>query len=327
MRSAGILRPTVVALLAALATLTPGCSTTQSVAGPSTTRILTVATFPFGTSTPEGDGTRATTTTGKPPTGVSVARDVVYNSAGRLDVYKPAKPGGPLVVLFPGRTSDKALYAKVAAALAVQGAAVVVPNYRAKDLLPVPASDARCVIRTARLQASQWNADPSRLVLLGFTWGVMPAMGEALGGPWQNEPAPEDCVLAAAAPGPVPELPVKGVVGVVGQYDWFDSGGVESDLYKKFSPFSQVSGTNKIPVRLITGQPDELAVPPATTTRFRDALIAAGFTASTELSSLPNLALLGARYDTATKTVVIASERADRSGVDLVVQTVLAVAG
>lgn len=93
-----------------------------------------------------------------------------------ITVYRPAKPNGTGVVICPG--GGYAGHAKepegfgIARWLNSHGIAGIVLEYR----LPagrkyVPLLDAQRAIRTTRLNAKQWDIDPARIGIIGFSAG------------------------------------------------------------------------------------------------------------------------------------------------------------
>ena len=256
------------------------------------------------------------------PAGVTANVDQRYSTNGRFDLYRSAKPTGALVVILPGRTSDKGIYSVFAGALATKGATVVVANYRARDLPPAPQTDLRCALATAVAGASKWGADPAKLVLVGVTWGVIPAIGEALDGPWKAYDAPTDCLIDPSGTKAV----VRGVVGIVGQYDYYGASGDQTDNFKTFSPFSQLTSARKVPLRLLHGQLDDAKIAPSVTENFQQALQSNGFDSVAEISQLPNLALIGTRYDKTTKAAVAVSTL-DPNALEPAVRLTLGLAG
>lgn len=116
-----------------------------------------------------------------------VLHDVAYGSDARqrFDVYLPARPTGPVLLMVHGGAwafGDKAaagvVQAKVRHWVDGLGYALVSTNYR---LLPAahPLEQAGDVARALALvqqQAPQWGADPKRLVLMGHSAGAHLAM-------------------------------------------------------------------------------------------------------------------------------------------------------
>lgn len=304
------------ALLAALG----GCTSTTSQAVPAdTTRTLTIATPPTAAPT-----TTTILPTAPLPAGVSAQRGVVYRDGLGLDVYVPSNvpssPGPwPTVVVFGGRASSKATIAPLAGAIASKGAVVYVPDYEATSSQPGPLANGRCAISYARATAAAHGGDPARLVLVGVTWGALPALGEALGGPWQQAAAASpDCAVPVA-----PTPAVAGVVSIVGQYDYYGTAAAEYGVY---SPFSQLAADPTVPIRLIQGQVDQLNVKPELTESFRAAAAAAGHTVTVRTVDAVNLSLLGLRFDTASKTITVAGPGDDHRGLAAATEEVLAAA-
>jgi arylformamidase len=119
--------------------------------------------------------------------GAHVLRDVPYgpDARQRFDVYLPAKPAGPVLLMVHGGAwalGDKAspglLTNKLSHWVDGQGYVLVSTNYR---LLPAahPLEQAADVARALALvqkEAPKWGADPKRLVLMGHSAGAHLAM-------------------------------------------------------------------------------------------------------------------------------------------------------
>jgi len=119
--------------------------------------------------------------------GARVLRDVPYggDARQRFDVYLPARPAGPVILLVHGgawafgdKASPDVVKNKVRHWVDGQGYVLVSTNYR---LLPAarPLEQAGDVARALALvqkQAPQWGADPKRLVLMGHSAGAQLAM-------------------------------------------------------------------------------------------------------------------------------------------------------
>ena len=119
--------------------------------------------------------------------GARVLRDVPYggDARQRFDVYLPARPAGPVILLVHGgawafgdKASPDVVKNKVRHWVDGQGYVLVSTNYR---LLPAarPLEQAGDVARALALvqkQAPQWGADPKRLVLMGHSAGAHLAM-------------------------------------------------------------------------------------------------------------------------------------------------------
>jgi hypothetical protein len=303
-----------------------GCGTASSAAPSPTTRNLTVAIAP---SDARATTSSSTVQPAAVPASVEVERDVRYSDAGALDVYRPAKATNPpadrahpVVVLYGGRTSDKALYSAIAGRLAAAGVVVSVPNYRARDAQTAPAVDARCVVWTAAHRASTAGGDPGAVTLVGYAWGALAAVGEGLDGPWKQVPVDTgDCNAPAATP------PVRGVVGVVGQYDFYGTpSSPAAGDFATYSPYSQLAASPSVPIRIVQGQVDALAVAPATSEQFRDAASAAGHPVEYRAVDAPNLSLAGLVMGS-DRALTFADAGAGHAGIDAVVDAVLATVG
>lgn len=93
-----------------------------------------------------------------------------------LTVHRPATPNGAAIVICPGGgyaglvTGPEG--AGIASWLSQHGITGVVLEYRLPAGRPyVPLLDAQRAIRTVRARAAQWNIDPARIGILGFSAG------------------------------------------------------------------------------------------------------------------------------------------------------------
>jgi hypothetical protein len=309
-----------VAMLVALAAwgAASGCSSAADAAPSPTTRQLTLATPPTVPAAARVDGV----TPHELPAGVTVVRDVAYSDTGRLDVYQPTTPSPdgaprPLVVMFGGRTSDKAHYSTVAATVAAGGAVVVVADYRATDPPPDPLYDVRCAVHFAVAGADAYGAEPAAVTLVGYGWGALAAVGEGFDGPWKQVAVPAtECSV------PLDHPPtVRAVVGVVGDFDYYPADDPRAGTY---GAFDQVAASPEVPARLLQGVPDQLLVTPEETAAFAAALEAAGHPVTTTQVAVPNLALAGLRLDPAEGLALL--DAADHAGTDAAAAEILAAA-
>jgi acetyl esterase/lipase len=95
-------------------------------------------------------------------------------------VYPAAKPGAPIVIVCPGGgygiLAEEHEGAEVARRLNAFGSAAVVLRYRVprrdnEKPWIVPVMDARRTIQIVREHAKEWNADPTKVGILGFSAG------------------------------------------------------------------------------------------------------------------------------------------------------------
>jgi acetyl esterase/lipase len=95
-------------------------------------------------------------------------------------VYPAAKPGAPIVIVCPGGgygiLAEEHEGAEVARRLNAFGSAAVVLRYRVprrdnEKPWIVPVMDARRTIQIVREHAKEWNADPAKVGILGFSAG------------------------------------------------------------------------------------------------------------------------------------------------------------
>lgn len=97
-----------------------------------------------------------------------------------IEAFPSRSPGAPLALVFPG--GGYAILAEDHEGIAVArrfqalGCAAAVVRYRVPRRNPsrpwqVPLLDARRALELARLHAREWNADPSKVVAVGFSAG------------------------------------------------------------------------------------------------------------------------------------------------------------
>ena len=205
-----------------------------------------------------------------------VTRDVAFmpGPRGRLDVYRPARPGGPLVVFLYGgswRTGDKDMYAFVARPLAARGAVVVVPDYRLFPEVRFPdfLADNAAAVAWALAHAAELGADPARVFVLGHSAGAYNAAMLAL----------DPRYLAAAG---ASRDRLAGVAGLAGPYDFLPI--QDPDVIPVFAtvndgpasqPVSYVDGHNP-PLLLLAGDADTTVRPQNTASLARRVAAAGG---------------------------------------------------
>jgi acetyl esterase/lipase len=107
-------------------------------------------------------------------------RAVVGVSVPRLAVFRPAKPNGASLIVFPGggyirMAIDKEGY-EIARLLAARGFTVFVLFYRLPgegwaDRANVPLQDAQRAMRLIRANATKYGLDPARVAAMGFSAG------------------------------------------------------------------------------------------------------------------------------------------------------------
>lgn len=123
-----------------------------------------------GAKDPEGE---------RPPAGDNVRR-LINVSRPTLEVFLAPKPTpgaspAPAVIVLPGGGYQKLSYDKegteVAAWLNAQGFTALVLKYRVPDNRPGAFQDIQRSLRLARSRAGEWNIDPTRLGVLGFSAG------------------------------------------------------------------------------------------------------------------------------------------------------------
>ncbi len=119
--------------------------------------------------------------------GVRVLRDVPYGTDARqnLDVYLPARPAGPVILMVHGgawafgdKASPDVLRNKLQHWVEGLGYVLVSTNYRlVPSVQPLAqADDVAHALALVQKQAPHWGADPKRLVLMGHSAGAHLAM-------------------------------------------------------------------------------------------------------------------------------------------------------
>ncbi len=199
----------------------------------------------------------------RPRLGVRTTRDLPYGEGerGLLDVHAPkGGEGRPVVVFFYGGGWDSGHrrdYGWVGAALARQGFAAVVPDYRIHPHARWPdfLEDAAKAVRWARDNAARFGGDPDRMVLMGHSAGAYNAAMLAVDGCWLG------------AEGMDPTCDLRGWIGLSGPYDFLP---LRSDVLKAiFGPEDQWPRTQPVshvtpgapPALLITGDRDKVVLP------------------------------------------------------------------
>jgi predicted esterase len=143
-----------------------------------------------------------------------------------------------------------------------------------------------CAVCFARENAGDYGGDPSRLALVGFSYGAAYGSWLALAGD-SLEPAWAD--LAAARGGPPPQaecvanegsVNVEAFVGIGGRYDFAQKlEHRDAELWNIVDPYEHLGRGRLLPVRLFHGDRDE-TVPPALSVQMNDALGESGYDTS-----------------------------------------------
>lgn len=134
--------------------------------------------IPLWPAAPPGETLRLAA--GADPRGTVVSGRRTQVFAPDLEPFAAAQPGSPLVLIFPGGgynlLADDHEGTAVARRFQSLGCAAAVVRYRVPRRDPerpwqAPLLDARQALRLARERASAWNADPARVVAVGFSAG------------------------------------------------------------------------------------------------------------------------------------------------------------
>jgi acetyl esterase/lipase len=192
--------------------------------------------------------------------------DIAYGPDGgrMLDLYRPFGASRlPVIVFFHGgswQSGDKKTYLFVAAALAVRGYVVIVPDYRVfpQGRFPDFLEDGASAVQWARRHAADHNGDADRLFLMGHSAGAHIAAMLSLDRQWLDRVGLD------------PGRDIAGLIGVSGPYDFLP---LRDPILKTIfggdrpetQPISFAQGPRP-PSLLLTGQSDQ-TVDPGNTAR------------------------------------------------------------
>jgi acetyl esterase/lipase len=221
-----------------------------------------------------------------------VESNVVYLSvggwSGKLDLYVPRRPDGPMpiAILFHGGgwvTGTKDEIALDVLPYLVMGFAVANVDYRLARVATAPAAvqDSRCALRWVVRHAAQYRLDTDHLVLVGSSAGAHLALMAAL--------APASAGFDGLCPGDEP-LRVAAVINFFGVVDvaellgpanprdfavgWMGGGPERAALARQVSPITYV-GKSSPPIFTAHGDADPV-VPFTQAKRLHEALTRAG---------------------------------------------------
>jgi len=123
-------------------------------------------------------------------------------------VWPAAKPNAPLIIVCPGGgygiLAEEHEGAEVARRLNAQGVGAVVLRYRVPrrsndQPWVVPVLDARRTLELVRAHAAEWNADPKKIGILGFSAGGNLAARVAYSPAAADAPRPDFAVMVYPA--------------------------------------------------------------------------------------------------------------------------------
>jgi acetyl esterase/lipase len=123
-------------------------------------------------------------------------------------VWPATKPNAPLIIVCPGGgygiLAEEHEGAEVARRLNAQGVGAVVLRYRVPrrsndQPWVVPVLDARETLRIVRARAAEWNADPKKIGILGFSAGGNLAARVAYSPAAADAPRPDFAVMVYPA--------------------------------------------------------------------------------------------------------------------------------
>ena len=138
----------------------------------------------------------------------SVAGRETHIAEPTIVVYAAEKPNGAAVIVCPGGgygiLAETHEGSEVAKRLNAFGSAAVVLKYRVPRRDPnkpwiVPVLDARETLRIVRARAAEWNADPKKIGILGFSAGGNLAARVAYAPDAPDAPRPDFAVMVYPA--------------------------------------------------------------------------------------------------------------------------------
>ena len=224
------------------------------------------------------------------PGRVLVTRDVPFTPAVpcgsgrcrmRLDVWHPAtKAGWPVVVSLHGRPRTRADMEPIARLLVAEGAVVFNADYRGGARVergyPMAFEDAACAVRFAREHAATYGGDPSRIVLVGHSFGTYVGSIVALDGDAYDGA----CLADGGSAEP------DAFVGLAGSYHWHDQpiwttffGARLSSARARWrdgDPHSHIGGNPDSAWWFVTERTDPV-LDPDSSSEFHEALLDAGY--------------------------------------------------
>ena len=220
----------------------------------------------------------------------------------KLDVYLPTQPladealakgGTPMVVFFYGgswSSGERADYRFVGEALAAQGIAVVVADYRLSPGVryPVFVQDSALATRWAFDNAQKYGADPARIFVMGHSAGAYNAAMLALDKRW----------LGAVGLSPAK---LAGWIGLAGPYDFLPIGDSKTQVAFNWpntpansQPLSHVSSASP-PALLLAPAQDRVVDPQRSTVAMAQRLKSSGAKVTSELfDSVSHVTLVAA---------------------------------
>lgn len=217
-----------------------------------------------------------------------VTRNIPYTSEMSLDVWAPAEEGSfPVVVALHGGFSNKQSLQVLSGAIVAHGIVVFSPSWHStaptsKEVILTGYEDAACALRFARRHAAEYQGDPARIIVVGYSAGG--ALGATI--TLAGDDFSGDCLVEEGG------ALADGFVGLEGLYTILDSipatvlDDMPEDTVKLIDPFDALA---RQPVReevefvLFAGDESEEYVDPSD--KFLEALLSKGYSAQlTELT-------------------------------------------
>ncbi|MFL5778109.1 MAG: alpha/beta hydrolase [Chloroflexota bacterium] len=199
----------------------------------------------------------------------------------RLDVWRGDRvSGAPVVVTLHGRPRTRADMEPIDRLLAARGAVVFNADYRGSDEVergyPMSFEDVACAVRFARAHARRYGGDPSRIVLVGHSFGTYVGSIVSLDGDQYHGA----CVVKSGSAEP------DAFVGLSGSYHWHETpiwdtffGADRDDVPGRWAdgdPHTHLGGNKGSAWRFVTERTDAI-LDPDSSLEFHRALKARGY--------------------------------------------------
>ncbi|MCO5184112.1 MAG: alpha/beta hydrolase [Anaerolineae bacterium] len=192
----------------------------EAIASPSATTIPTATPEPTNTPRP----TRPPTPT--PPPDLNYTDDERTNAKMQLYVSDETVASLPVLIIFHGSGVTKTDYRGMAHYFAQQGYAVLVPNYRVRNM----AEDALCVLAWVQANADTYAFDLDRVAVFGHSLGAMPTTLAAT--------VDDSAELLGDCPYPVPDqIDVKAAATFGGFFGDFTACGNDNNCLRAYTGF------------------------------------------------------------------------------------------
>ncbi len=206
----------------------------------------------------------------------------VDDSITKLDVHAPIEGGSwPVVIVVHGAMLGKGSTDRLAKTIASQGAVV----YNIDVVHPYPATISieriGCAVRYARARAAEYGGDPSRITMIGHSFGANTGIVAALAG----DSFEGACVVRDRSALVDAFIGYEGVYDIattlyspLGDYTILEE--EDPELWQAIDPYSHIGMNPELQIRLIHGQDEDLAwydILPDVSADYYQALVDGGY--------------------------------------------------